>query len=115
MTRKYRYRESWGGGVTKRSLTALDKHIAKIGNLEYVKGYQYQDGKGIKQIAVLVKGSLGSLRLGGFGWGYSGEGPRGTKTLLTKLNLPQAEIDRVLAMPWEGWQGESREFWRVTV
>lgn len=115
MRRKYRYRESWGGGVTNRSLTALDKHIAKIGTLEYIKGYQYEDGKKIKHIAILVKGSLGSLRLGGFSWGYAGEGPRGTKTLMAKLNVPQAEIDRVIATPWDGWVGSSREFWRVTI
>lgn len=112
--KKYRYRESWGGGVTKRSLNAFLKHVGKIGTLQYIRGYQYEDGKKIKQIAVIIKGSLGSLRLGGLSWGYSGEGVRGTKTILTQLNVPQSEIDRVLSTPWQGWSGKSREFWRVT-
>lgn len=115
MTRKYRYRQGKRGGSTNRGLADFNKHIAKVGSVISIKGYQYEDGTKVKQIAVLVTGTLGTMRLGGFSWGYDGEGCRGTRSLFATLNVPQSEIDRVMKIEWPGWTGKPREFWKISL
>ena len=66
-------------------------------------------------MAVLVRGSLGSARFGGFAWGYSGEGPRGLKILLNQLGVNAITIKKIAEdTKWDGWEkvGES---WRISL
>ena len=103
MTTKYRYRESWGGGVTNLSLKAFNKHVSKIGEVSSVKGYIYFGQHKTNHIGVLLTGTKGTLRLGGLSWGYGGEGVRGLRVILTNLGCPEDEIKRVTAVEWTGW------------
>ncbi len=96
MFKTYRYRESWGGGSTSRSLKTFEKHKSKIGNLVSIKGYVYFGKHGVNHSAVMLTGTFGTMRLGGFSWGYNGEGPRGLRTLLENLKIREDEIQRVL-------------------
>jgi hypothetical protein len=113
--RKYKYRYRDGGGVTKKSLEAFDKHISKVGTVKSIKGYLYKGKDSIKQIAVMITGDLGSVRLGGLSWGYNGEGCRGTRAIFAKLNVPQDETERVLSVKWDGWDGKPRVIWNVNL
>ena len=115
MTRKYRYRQGQRSGSTKQGLLDFNKHLAKVGAVISIKGYQYDDGAKVKQIAVLVTGTLGTMRLNGFSWGYDGEGCRGTRALFAKLNVPESEIERVMKIEWAGWKGKPREFWKIVL
>ena len=119
MSRKYRYVECGknedgktcrDGGVTSRSLKAL-KHLDKCGTLRYVKGYMYFGAYGTTHCAVLVAGDLGSVRFGGFSWGYGGEGPRGLKQLFDRLGITHSPFDQTLG-PWPSFH-DLREHWRV--
>ena len=108
----YRYRDQRGS--TNVSLKRL-AHLSKLGKFLYVRGYCYRDGQGIKQMAVLVRGSLGSARFGGFAWGYGGEGPRGLKTLLNQLGVDAITTKKIVEdTRWDGWEkvGES---WRISL
>ena len=100
---KYRYRESWGGGSTDRSIEALDKHVGKVGEIESIRGYVYYGRYKTTHVAVLVKGTKGTIRMGGFSWGYGGSGCQGLRVILAKLKVPQEEIDRILSIEWNGW------------
>lgn len=101
----YRYREN--NGTTRRSLLAM-KHLPKIGTPIQVRAYIFSSKRkentcSVNHVAVLVKGDKGSARFSGFCWGYPGEGPRGLRQLFNTIGVPQAEIERVLAIDWEGW------------
>ena len=74
------------GGVTHVSLKAM-KHLAKIGNPTLVRGYVYKGRYGVNHIGVLVKGDAGSVRFGGFNWGYHGESCRGLRVLFDVLGI----------------------------
>ena len=78
MADKYRYRD--GRGCTRDSL-ARRKHLPKIGQVVEIQGKRW-NGKYRHTEGVLVKGTNGSCRFGGYCWGYSGEGPRGLVELL---------------------------------
>lgn len=106
---KYRYRENTG--TTRKSLESVEKHIEKVGQINYIRAYVYKND-GICRPVVLVKGDRGSARFSGFSWGYNGEGVRGTKSLLQKLNIPSDTIDQVLSTKWTD---EIKEHWRVKV
>jgi len=105
----YRYRCN---GSTSTCLKAADNHLHKVGNLKYVRAYVYYGRHNVNHVAVLVRGDKGSARFAGFSWGYSGEGVRGCKALLEKLNVPQNEIWRVLNCSWNGWD-KTGEVWRI--
>lgn len=107
----YRYRDT--SGSTDKSLKAI-KHISKIGWLKYIKGYCYKGRYGVNHVAVLLRGDKGSMRISNFSWGYIGQGPRGLEKFLKELNIDQAEIDRVLNIPWNGWD-KVEEYWRINV
>ncbi len=93
---KYRYRDPRGS--TKSSLDAFKNHLPKIGEVIKIKGYVYR-GKHGNNSAVMVCGEHGTMRLTGLGWGYSGEGPRGTTQVLQALNVPESEINRIQVIP----------------
>lgn len=105
----YRYRGN--RGVTRKSLTEMVKHLHKIGTPLLVRGYWY-NGRYGKNAAVMVRGTLGTARFGGFSWGYGGEGPRGLEQLLQRLNVSAEQIKEVLRTPWEE---EVREHWRINL
>ncbi len=102
------------GGSTERSIAAL-KHLPKVGKLEYVRGYIYK-GRGTTHAAVLVRGDLGSMRFGGFSWGYYGTGCRGLQSLLNKLGVSVGEGEDVESIadlaPWAC--DTVGEYWRIT-
>lgn len=91
---KYRYRYNAGG--TARTLQRVTIHLFgnhaldKIGEIRYIKGYRYMGRYNTTHEAVMIKGTKGSIRLGGFCWGYGGEGPRGLVQLLLQLGLPES-------------------------
>lgn len=93
--RKYRFVESEKsegqttrtGGSTRRSLAAM-KHLSKVGEVKYVKGYTYNGRYNTTHVGVLVVGTKGSVRFGGFSWGYAGEGCRGLQVLFDRLKIP---------------------------
>ena len=107
----YRYRDN--DGVTSRSIKRLDK-LAKLGTITHIKGYSYKGRHGVYHCGVLVKGSNGSARYSGFGWGYSGEGPRGLKVLLQRLNVDDNEINRVLSCSWD-FYNDKKVHWEINL
>jgi hypothetical protein len=101
------------GGSTRRSLRAL-KHLPKIGTVQYVRGYVYKGRYGA-HAGVLVRGTLGSIRFGGFAWGYNGEGPRGLERLFDALNVPEWARRFVWRSSWPRMsEDEVGEHWRIT-
>ena len=99
------------GGVTKRSLAAL-KHLPKVGKVLYVKGYIYTGRFGVQHVGVLVRGETGSIRFGGFSWGYHGEGSRGLAQLFAKLGIA---VDPYTIAEWGDFRPSYvGEYWRVT-
>lgn len=54
------------------------------------------------------------MRISNFSWGYGGSGPHGLNKFLQQLNIDQSEIDRVLNIPWNGWD-KVEEYWRINV
>lgn len=102
------------GGITTRSLRAM-KHLPKVGKVQYVRGYIYRGRLGTQHVGVLVKGELGTIRFGGFAWGYGGEGPRGLERLFDALNVPEWCRNVVRWVKWPSFRPESiGEYWRVT-
>ena len=87
--REYRYRDH--AGSTRRSLEAI-QHLPKIGFPQYVRGYchasRFSDGTPTKRVAVLVRGSKGSIRFECLNWGYGGTGPCGLRELFSHLRVP---------------------------
>lgn len=81
----YRFREKTSG-VTSVSLSAL-KHLPKIGKPLYLKAYVHLNKYGGKSFKILVRGVNGSVRFGGFSFGYKGEGPHGFVQLLKTLGF----------------------------
>ena len=75
------------GGVTRKSLDAMRKHLHKIRTPHKVVGYVYRDRVGIAHAAVKVEGSHGTIRFGGFLWGYGGTGPCGLNELFAHLGI----------------------------
>lgn len=109
---KYRYRDK--SGATSTSLKRVERHLTKLGKIQYIRGYVYVGAKGIKHSAVLVRGENGTARFSGFAWGYGGTGPRGLVDVLKKLNVSDAEIARVMQVPWQGWT-TAKEFWKIVL
>ena len=116
MTKQYRFVECEKfegktlrtGGLTSRSIKAL-KHLPKIGTPRYVRGYIYLGTHNTTHIGVLVRGDKGSIRFGGFAWGYSGEGPRGLAKLFEKLGI---EVNTFTLCQWPSFN-DTREHWRI--
>jgi len=109
---KYEGKTCLTGGVTKRSLLAL-KHLPKIGVPRYVRGYLYKGRHGVNHIGVIVRGTKGSMRFGGFGWGYGGEGPRGLKRLFEALNITLDPTYREFG-EWPSFRDtDLGEHWRI--
>ena len=113
---KYRYRESWGGGLTNRSIEAFKNHIGKVGKVKSVRGYVYYGRHNTNHVGVLITGDKGTIRLGGLSWGYGGEGVRGLRVVLSGLNISENEIQRITSIPWQGWstglpKGKTKLVW----
>jgi hypothetical protein len=114
----YRYREQekfegktiLTGGVTQKSRQAL-KHLPKIGTPLYVKGYIYKGAHHANHVGVLVKGTEGVIRFGGFSWGYCGEGCRGLAELFTLLGIK--ENPETIA-EWPSFN-DLGEHWRINL
>ena len=94
----YRFRDH-SHGVTWRSKRSFDRHIHKVRTVHRIHGYVYQ-GKYGNDAAVMITGSLGTMRLSGLSWGYGGEGPRGLQYVLERLNVSADSIRKVLSAPW---------------
>ena len=90
MPSKYRHRSI--AGSTRHSLRSFYRHFHKIGTPRYVRGVFA--GKPYPWYSVIIRGTRGSLLLRGCGWGYSGEGPRGTEEVLTKLGCHPFDVQR---------------------
>lgn len=105
----YRYRNN---GSTSQCLVAVERHLPKVGKIHTIRGYVYHGRYNTNHVAVMVKGANGSARFSGFSWGYGGEGPRGLKEVLQKLNIPSNEIERVLKVEWNGWS-KLGEVWKI--
>ncbi len=97
-------------GTTNRSLEFM-ANLNKIGTITKVEGVRrvYQNRC---YTGVLVTGSLGTCFFTGFGWGYGGTGPHGTKTLLTKLGL-EDEFSRINDIPSPDFNGQKETFWTI--
>ncbi len=100
----YRYRETVNG-VTLHSLSKLH-HLDKLGILLSICGYRYRH-KGVLHERVMVRGTNGSARFGGFCWGYWGEGPRGLQKLFDVLEIKRP----VHTLPRNSCPGKDWEFW----
>lgn len=77
---KIRYR--YNGGTTRRAIKYSLKHIPRLGDIKEVRATRV----GWREYITFI-GSLGSVRILGFSWGYSGEGPRGLCEVLTKIGV----------------------------
>ena len=92
-----RYRDH-SGGITHKSLSRLDSVLPKLGRIISVKGYRYKSVVGGYETwreAVMVRGTNGTARFEGLLWGYPGEGPRGLRSLLTRLGVSPSKADTV--------------------
>jgi len=69
--------------------------IEKLGKIKLVRGYRYFGRYNTSHEAVLVVGENGTARFGGLLWGYGGEGPRGLRELLLKLNVPKEQAESI--------------------
>ena len=112
-TEKYEGKTTRTGGITSASLSAL-KHLPKVGKVRYVRGYVYKGRFGAYHVGVLVAGELGTIRFGGFLWGYGGQGPRGLNQLFAKLGLDLDATSLVLGWSPNFNKASSGEHWRVT-
>jgi hypothetical protein len=111
---KYEGKTLRTGGITERSLMAL-KHLSKVGQVRYVRGYIYTGRNGTQHAGVLVRGELGSIRFGGFSWGYNGEGPRGLEKLFDCLGVKNWCRRLVQSTRWPGFAlKDVGEWWRIT-
>jgi hypothetical protein len=114
----YRYRTT---ASTRNALARFDKHHHKIGDVVRIKGYcwlcKYKDSEGKARskinAAIMIVGTTGTMRIEGFAWGYAGEGPRGLKFILEKLNVPADAIVNILATDWNGF-GKVETAWSYT-
>lgn len=105
-----RYRDH--AGSTERSTKAANKHITRLGTIEYVRGYIYQ-GRFGKNAGVIVRGEKGTARFSGFSWGYNGTGPNGLCRFLKSLGVNEDHASRIaFQTPWE--TNTTKEAWRIT-
>ena len=108
---EYRYRDH-SGGHTQRSRQAL-VNLPKIGVPVCVRGYCYRAFPRNNQLGVLVRGSNGTARFGGFCWGYGGTGPNGLRDLFTHLRIP-AQIADYVAFGIESPDfSKARNYWEI--
>lgn len=87
---KVRYRER-SAGVTRKSLKAGEANLYKVGMVKEVLGYRVNGNE-----YVMVKGTKGSARFGGYCWSYCGEGPRGLAKLLNACGWRPAIADHMV-------------------
>jgi hypothetical protein len=75
-------------GITRMSLRSVHRHLSKIGTPLWAEAYSMnvktRNGDS-SRCYVVVTGTTGKIRFGGFSWGYHGEGPRGLQALLGSL------------------------------
>ena len=113
----YRYREQEKydgktvliGGNSKVSLRSM-KHLSKIGKPILIRGYVYKGRYDVNHTAVMVYGEEGTIRFGGFSWGYNGEGSRGLQVLFDKLGITRHKAVSIAS--WDGWETVG-EKWRI--
>ena len=88
MKTQYRYKEATG--VTQFAIRGL-KHLHKLGKITKIIGYRYvalyKWGPRVDD-RIKVFGENGIALFSGFGYGYSGEGPRGTIELFKAVGVP---------------------------
>jgi hypothetical protein len=82
----YEGKQHRSGGSTLASLKVM-KHLPKVGQLKYVRGYVYRGRYNTTHVGVVVRGDKGYIRFGGFSWGYGGQGPRGLADLFKQLQI----------------------------
>jgi hypothetical protein len=85
------------------------KHLPKVGEVLHVRGYIYSGRHDMTHVGVLVVGTKGSIRFGGFSWGYVGEGSRGLQSLFDAIGIlaNSATVGR-----WPEFS-EVGEHWRI--
>jgi len=80
-------------GITRISLRSMHRHLSKIGTPLWAEAYSMnvktRNGDS-SRCYVVVTGTTGKIRFGGFSWGYHGEGPRGLQALLDALGYKGA-------------------------
>jgi len=118
-TRLYHYKEeekvdgktTRTGGSTKKSIETVDNHLHKVGTPTVVRGYLYKGRYGVNHVGVLVKGEKGSIRCGGFSWGYKGgEGVRGLQYLFDKLGIKE---DAATIASWPNFNEPPHTVWEL--
>ena len=97
-------------GVTRLSLRSIRRHLAKVGTIQYIRGYI--DGLN-KWNRVAIVGDKGRMILGGFCWGYCGEGPRGLRETLMLCGVDEKYASTV-AFTTPTNQSHQGEEWRIT-
>ena len=110
----YYYHRARHPGVTMYSLRAMLRHLHKVGKPHTVEAYsmntrrrsEWEDGwLSTWQTFVRVRGDLGTIRFGGFSWGYGGEGPHGLKELFHRLDIAHINPDPI---EWKHeWKGRA--------
>jgi hypothetical protein len=75
-------------GVTRMADQYVNKHIDKIGQVEYVRVYKARvKGDRFPRIRTTIKGTNGTIRVGGYHYGYYGTGPQGLHALLNRVGI----------------------------
>lgn len=108
-TEKHDGKTTRTGGVTSVSVKAM-RHIPKLGELSKVRGYCYKGRHGANHIGVMLHGEKGTIRFGGFSWGYGGTGPHGLNQLFKSLGLDIDSTEQSLGK-WCDFQ--PGEFWSI--
>lgn len=106
----YRYRDCKGS--TSGSQEMADKHLQKVGDIQYIKGYFHIGNGKMLYPRVLVRGDRGSARFNGFSWGYRGTGPQGLRNFLLSLGLNNEQASCIAFDT--AWKWEKGESWKIS-
>ena len=78
----------------------MSKHLAKVGRVISIRLYVARIRKPwglVERPRVMVTGTKGKARFGGFLWGYMGEGPRGLVDLLVAaFGCPKIVAEKIV-------------------
>jgi hypothetical protein len=89
--KKYRYR--YEGGTTHGARKRFEKILANLGPVKEIRGYRYFGRFQTQHEAVMLVSEKGTARFSGLLWGYNGDGPRGTVSLLKLLGIHQERAE----------------------
>jgi hypothetical protein len=91
--KRYTLSKKWDG-ITRKSTDYIKKHLPKIGKVKSVRVYKVKvKDRYHPSVRTSIKGSKGTIIVGGFLYGYFGQGPRALVDLLVSLGMNRKQIE----------------------